>query len=188
MWKNVLFYIEKKSTSKFSQYFLSLIAFVESIFFPIPPDIILIPIIYFNKKKFLTTVINCTFFSILGGTVGYFLGYYAFDIVKEFFDLEKQNAFFNFYDQWGVLAIFLGGFTPIPYKVIAITSGYAKFNFFSFILLSVLSRGMRFIIIGYIVKKYGNLGISFLEKNKYLIFFIVPILAIGLIYMVGKHA
>ena len=96
--------------------------------------------------------------------------------------------FFNFYDDWGLIAIFLGGFTPIPYKVIAITSGYAKFNFFSFILLSVLSRGMRFIIIGYIVKKYGNLGISFLEKNKYLIFFIVPILAIGLIYMVSKHA
>ncbi len=111
-----------------------------------------------------------------------------FDLVKNFLDLEKQKIFFNFYDDWGLIAIFLGGFTPIPYKVIAITSGYAKFNFLSFILLSALSRGMRFIIIGYIVKKYGSLGISFLEKNKYLIFFIIPIIAIGLIYMVGKHA
>ena len=188
MWKNIISYIEKKSTSKFSQYFLGLIAFVESIFFPIPPDIVLVPIIYFNKNKFLKTVINCTFFSVLGGAVGYLIGFYLFDLVKNFLDLEKQKMFFNFYDDWGLIAIFLGGFTPIPYKVIAITSGYAKFNFFSFILLSVLSRGMRFIIIGYIVKKYGDLGISFLEKNKYLIFFIVPILAIGLIYMVSKHA
>ena len=188
MWKNVLFYVEKKSTSKFSQYFLSLIAFVESIFFPIPPDIILVPIIYFNKKKFLTTVINCTFFSILGGTVGYFLGYYVFDIVKEFFDLEKQNAFFNFYDQWGVLAIFLGGFTPIPYKVIAITSGYAKFNFFSFILLSALSRGMRFFIIGLIIKRFGDLGIIYLQKYKYVIFLIIPMTIIGFIYFAIEHA
>ena len=79
-------------------------------------------------------------------------------------DKNKQNAFFNFYDQWGVLAIFLGGFTPIPYKVIAITSGYAKFNFFSFILLSALSRGMRFLIIGFIIKRFGDLGIIYLQK------------------------
>ena len=188
MWKNIYLYVEKKSTSKFSQYFLSLISFIESIFFPIPPDIILIPIIHFNKNKFLTTVINCTFFSVLGGAVGYILGYYIFDIVKEFFDLEKQKAFFNFYDEWGMLAIFLGGFTPIPYKIIALTSGYAKFNFFSFILLSALSRGMRFFLIGFIIKRYGDLGLIYLEKNKYMIFLIIPIIIIGFVYFVIGHA
>ena len=188
MWRNIFFYIEKKSTSKFSQYFLSLIAFIESIFFPIPPDIILIPIIYFNKKKFLNTVINCTLFSVLGGTIGYLLGFYLFDLIKNFYDLEKQDLFFDFYDKWGLIAIFFGGFTPIPYKIIAITSGYAKFNFFSFVLLSFLSRGLRFLIIGYVVKKYGNQGISFLDKNKYLIFFIIPIIVIGLIYITIEYA
>ena len=67
---------------------------------------------------------------MLGGAVGYLIGFYLFDLVKNFLDLEKQKMFFNFYDDWGLIAIFLGGFTPIPYKVIAITSGYAKFNFF----------------------------------------------------------
>ena len=95
MWKKIISYIEKKSTSKFSQYFLSLIAFVESIFFPIPPDIVLVPIIYFNKNKFLKTVINCTFFSVLGGAVGYLIGFYLFDLVKNFLDLEKQKSGIN---------------------------------------------------------------------------------------------
>ena len=89
MWKKIISYIEKKSTSKFSQYLLSLIAFVESIFFPIPPDIVLVPIIYFNKNKFLKTVINCTFFSVLGGAVGDLIGFYLFDLVKNFLDLDR---------------------------------------------------------------------------------------------------
>ena len=81
-------YIEKKSTGRYSQFFLSLIAFIESIFFPIPPDVILIPLIHFNKNKFFKSVINCTFFSILGGTLGYFLGLFLFDSIKEIFDLK----------------------------------------------------------------------------------------------------
>ena len=87
-----------------------------------------------------------------------------------------------------MLAIFLGGFTPIPYKIIALTSGYAKFNFFSFILLSALSRGMRFFLIGFIIKRYGDLGLIYLEKNKYMIFLIIPIIIIGFIYFVIGHA
>ena len=188
MWKNIHLYVEQKSKSKFSQYFLSIIAFIESIFFPIPPDVILIPIIYFNKNKFLLTVVNCTFFSILGGAVGYLLGFYLFDLIKNYIDLSKQSVFINFYNDWGIIAVFLGGFTPIPYKVIAITSGYSNFNLFLFLILSALSRGLRFFIIGYVIKKYGNMGISFLEKNKYLIFLIIPIFIIALIYIIFKHA
>ena len=188
MWNSIYIYIEKKSTNRYSQIFLSFVAFIESIFFPIPPDVILIPLIHFNKNKFLTSVINCTLFSILGGALGYFLGLFLFDLIKEIFDLSKQSLFLNFYDQYGLLAIFLGGFTPIPYKIIAITSGYAKFNFFSFILLSALSRGMRFFLIGFIIKRYGDLGLIYLEKNKYMIFLIIPIIIIGFIYLVIGHA
>lgn len=187
MWNSVYIYIEKKSTSRYSQFFLSLIAFIESIFFPIPPDVILIPLIHFNKNKFFTSVINCTLFSILGGALGYFLGLFLFDSIKEIFDLSKQTLFFNFYDQYGLIAIFLGGFTPIPYKIIAITSGYAKFNFIYFILLSFLSRGLRFLIIGYIVYRFGDYGVEFIKKNKTIIFFIIPILIILIIYLLLGH-
>ena len=186
MWNSIYIYIEKKSTNRYSQIFLSFVAFIESIFFPIPPDVILIPLIHFNKDKFLKSVLNCTLFSILGGAVGYFLGLFLFDSVKEIFDLNKQELFFSFYDQYGLIAIFLGGFTPIPYKIIAITSGYSKFNFLVFILLSLISRGLRFIIIGYIVSKFGDLGIAYLKKNKFLIFLILPLIIAGISILVFK--
>ncbi len=187
MFERFHIYIEKKSKSKFAQYFLSTVAFIESIFFPIPPDVILIPIVYFNKNKFLMTVINCTFFSILGGIVGYSLGFFIFEFVKNYFDLSKQQAFLSFYNNWGMIAVFLGGFTPIPYKIIALTSGYSKFNFFIFIILSILSRGLRFFMIGFIIKKYGDLGISLLKKNQLVIFVFIPIMLIGLIYFIISH-
>ena len=187
MWNSIYIYIGKKSTSRYSQFFLSVIAFIESIFFPIPPDVILIPLIHFDKKKIFRSVINCTLFSILGGTVGYFLGLFLFDSIKGIFDLSKQELFFNFYDQYGLIAIFLGGFTPIPYKIIAITSGYAKFNFIFFLLLSLLSRGLRFLIIGFIVYQFGDYGIKFIKKNKTILFLIIPIFIILVFYLLIGH-
>ena len=187
MWNGIYIYIEKKSTSRYSQFFLSIVAFIESIFFPIPPDVILIPLIHFNKKKLFRSVINCTLFSILGGAVGYFLGLFLFDSIKGIVDLSKQELFFNFYDQYGLIAIFLGGFTPIPYKIIAITSGYAKFNFIFFLLLSFLSRGLRFLIIGYIVYQFGDYGIKFIKKNKTILFLIIPILIFLVIFLLIGH-
>ena len=186
MIKSMYTYIEKRSRSKFSQYFLSLIAFIESIFFPIPPDVVLVPVIHFNKDKYLMTIINCTFFSVMGGMVGYILGFFIFDLVKNYFDLTKQNAFLSFYNDWGLIAIFLGGFTPIPYKIIALTSGYSNFNFFLFVLLSILSRGLRFYIIGFIVRRYSDQGILFLKKNQLIIFLLIPIIII-LTYLIITH-
>ena len=104
--------MKKNQLAAIHNFFYLLVAFIESIFFPIPPDVILIPLIHFDKKKFLRSVINCTLFSILGGAVGYFLGLFLFDSIKGIFDLSKQELFFNFYDQYGLIAIFLGGFTP----------------------------------------------------------------------------
>jgi len=188
MWNSIYIYIEKKSTSRYSQFFLSLVAFIESIFFPIPPDVILIPVIHFNKNKFFKSVINCTLFSILGGAMGYFLGLFLYDLIKEFFDLSKQELFFNFYDKFGLIAIFIGGFTPIPYKIIAITSGYANFNFILFLLLSFLSRGLRFLIIGYMVYQFGDYGVQFIKKNKTIIFILIPTFIILTIYLLIGHA
>lgn len=187
IWKNLHIYVEKKSKSKYSQYFLSLVAFIESIFFPIPPDLILIPIVYFNPKKFLATALNCTIFSVIGGTFGYIIGYFIFDIAQSYFDISKQGAFMNFYNDWGIFAVFLGGFTPIPYKVIALTSGYAQFNFIYFILLSLLSRGLRFFIIAFIIKQFGKLGMEILQRNKLFIFIIIPLGIVFFIYLFFYH-
>jgi membrane protein YqaA with SNARE-associated domain len=187
IWKNLHIYVEKKSKSKYSQYFLSLVAFIESIFFPIPPDLILIPIVYFNPKKFVVTALNCTIFSVIGGAFGYIIGYFIFDIAQSYFDISKQGAFMNFYNDWGIFAVFLGGFTPIPYKVIALTSGYAQFNFIYFILLSLLSRGLRFFIIAFIIKQFGKLGMEILQRNKLLIFIIIPLGIVFFIYLFFYH-
>ena len=105
IWKTLHIYVEKKSKSKYSQYFLSLVAFIESIFFPIPPDLILIPIVYFNPNKFLATALNCTIFSVIGGAFGYFTGYFIFDIAQSYFDISKQGAFMNFYNDWGIFCL-----------------------------------------------------------------------------------
>ncbi len=187
IWKNLHIYVEKKTKSKYSQYFLSLVAFIESIFFPIPPDLILIPIVYFNPKKFVVTALNCTIFSVIGGAFGYIIGYFIFDIAQSYFDISKQGAFMNFYNDWGIFAVFLGGFTPIPYKVIALTSGYAQFNFIYFILLSLLSRGLRFFIIAFIIKQFGKLGMEILQRNKLLIFIIIPLGIVFFIYLFFYH-
>jgi len=122
----------------------------------------------------------------MGGIVGYILGFFIFDLVKNYFDLTKQNAFLSFYNDWGLIAIFLGGFTPIPYKIIALTSGYSNFNFFLFVLLSILSRGLRFYIIGFIVRRYSDQGILFLKKNQLIIFLLIPIIII-LTYLIITH-
>ncbi len=187
IWKNLHISVEKKSKSKYSQYFLSLVAFIESIFFPIPPDLILIPIVYFNPKKFVVTALNCTIFSVIGGAFGYIIGYFIFDIAQSYFDISKQGAFMNFYNDWGIFAVFLGGFTPIPYKVIALTSGYAQFNFIYFILLSLLSRGLRFFVIAFIIKQFGKLGMEILQRNKLLIFIIIPLGIVFFIYLFFYH-
>ena len=186
MFQNLVIFIEKQSKSKYSQYVLSITAFIESIFFPIPPDIILIPVIHFNKNKFIQSVLNCTFFSIIGGMVGYFIGLIFFDLVADYINISKQETFLNFYNHWGYLAIFLGGFTPIPYKIIAITSGYSKFNFLIFILLSFFSRGLRFWIIGFLVSKFGDAGIVYLKRNKLLIFLFLPLIVVGVSLLLFK--
>ena len=168
---------------KSSKYYLAVVSFIESSFFPIPPDLILIPIVYFNPKKFLATVLNCTIFSVIGGAFGYIIGYFIFDIAQSYFDISKQGEFMNFYNDRGIFAVFLGGFTPIPYKVIALTSGYAQFNFIYFILLSLLSRGLRFFIIAFIIKQFGKLGMEILQRNKLLIFIIIPLGIVFFIYL-----
>ena len=88
---------------------------------------------------------------------------------------------------WGIFAVFLGGFTPIPYKIIDLTSGYSQFNFIFFIFLSVLCRVLRFFIIAFIIKQFGGIGMQILKRNKLLIFVLIPIGIVFLIYLLFYH-
>ena len=182
----------KVSKNKNSVKFLSLFSFLESIVFPIPPDIFLIPIVLAKKNRWLFISIVCTVFSVLGGVIGYMIGYYFWDLVGNniinFYGAENDvNQLKEYFSKYGLFIILLAGFTPIPYKIFTIGSGLLSFNFLIFIICSVFARGLRFISLSYLVYKYGKKSLSFVDKYFYkLTLFSVLILAlIFIIYVYG---
>ena len=183
---------------KSSKYYLAIVSFVESSFFPIPPDVMIIPMVISKKNDFIKIFLITTFFSVLGGMLGYLIGAFFFDFgsqIMSFYGYEnklyniKENLVNSdgFYAWLGIL--FLAGFTPLPYKVFTIASGLISFNFFIFIFISLVSRGMRFFIVSYLSYKFGNLFTEFMEKHGSKWFTIIGLLIviIGLlIYLVMK--
>ena len=159
---------------KSSKYYLAIVSFVESSFFPIPPDVMIIPMVISKKNDFIKIFFITTIFSVLGGTLGYLIGAFFFDFgsqIMSFYGYEnklsniKENLVNSdsFYAWLGIL--FLAGFTPLPYKVFTIASGLISFNFFIFIFISLVSRGLRFFIVSYLSYKFGNLFTEFMEKH-----------------------
>ena len=159
---------------KSSKYYLAIISFVESSFFPIPPDVMVIPMVISKKYNFIKIFLIATIFSVFGGIFGYFLGVFFVDIgvqIMNFYGYEdklsnlKNNLINNegFYAWLGVL--FLAGFTPLPYKVFTIASGLIGFNILIFILISLISRGLRFFIVAYLSYKFGDIFTVFMEKH-----------------------
>ena len=158
---------------KSSKYYLALVSFVESSFFPIPPDIMIVPMVISKKKDFIKIFFISTIFSVLGGILGYFLGALFFDVgiqIMSFYGYEDKltnikNNLLNsegFYAWLGIL--FLAGFTPLPYKVFTIASGLISFNILIFISISLISRGLRFFIVAYLSYKFGNFFTEFMNK------------------------
>ena len=159
---------------KSSKYYLALVSFVESSFFPIPPDVMVIPMVISKKNDFIKIFLITTFFSVMGGMLGYLIGAFFFDFgsqIMSFYGYENKlsnikNNLVNsdgFYAWIGIL--FLAGFTPLPYKVFTIASGLISFNFFIFIVISLVSRGLRFFIVSYLSYKFGNLFTEFMERH-----------------------
>ena len=186
---------------KSSKYYLALVSFVESSVFPIPPDVMVIPMVISKKNDFIKIFLIATIFSVLGGILGYFIGAFFFDIstqIMSFYGYEDKfinlkNNLMNsegFYAWLGIL--FLAGFTPLPYKVFTIASGLIGFNILIFIIISLISRGLRFFIVSYLSYKFGDLFTQFMEKHGSKWFSIVGIfiVIIGiLIYLIFKsHA
>ena len=186
---------------KSSKYYLAIVSFIESSFFPIPPDVMVIPMIIAKRKDFIKIFLITTIFSVLGGILGYFIGLFFFDIgiqIMSFYGYEdklnnlKNNLTNNegFYAWLGIL--FLAGFTPLPYKVFTIASGLIEFNIIIFIIISLISRGLRFFIVSFLSYRLGNLFTQFMEKHvsKFFTIIGITIVIIGfIIYLILKsHA
>ena len=150
---------------------LGFISFIESIIFPIPVDPFLAGLTLAVPKKALKFALFCTIGSVIGGVVGWLLGYFIGPSIENillnipWFTEEKFNAVKSAYNENGMLIIFLGAFTPLPYKIITITSGIAGINIIGFILMSLVGRGIRFFIIAYITKFFGMPALLFLKKH-----------------------
>ena len=177
----------KLAAHKNSNYFLAIVSFLESSFFPIPPDVMIAPMAIAKKKDFLKIFLIATVFSVLGGMLGYLLGAFFFDyamIIVELYNYEKKvvnlkNALIQgdgFYTWLGIL--FLAGFTPLPYKVFTIVSGLIGYNFPIFILISLISRGLRFFIVSYLSYKFGDTFTKFMNLYGHKWFAIIGILIV----------
>ena len=183
---------------KSSKYYLALVSFIESSFFPIPPDVMVVPMVISKKNDFIKIFLITTIFSVLGGMLGYLIGAFFFEFgahIMSFYGYEdklskiKENLVNSngFYAWLGVL--FLAGFTPLPYKVFTIASGLIGFNFLIFVLISLISRGLRFFIVSYLSYKFGDLFNEYMDKHGSKWFTIIGILIviIGLIiYLIFK--
>lgn len=164
---------------------LGLISFTESSISPIPPDPLMVPMIIAHPKRAWFLSALCTITSVVGGAVGYAIGYFLFEKVGmsiiEFYNLTGAfHQFQTWFEKWGFWLIVAKGLTPIPYKVVTITCGAIQFHFMEFIIASTLSRGMRFFIEGALVWKYGAVIHRLLERYTAIIFFsLVAVLLLG---------
>ena len=157
----------RKAEHKYSSWILSVISFTESSFFPIPPDIILIPMIIAKRAKAWMYAFICTFSSVLGGVAGYAIGYFFYNsigvLIIDVYHLSNSfNTFESYYNEYGILIVLGAGFTPFPFKFITIASGVFNLNILLFILTAIIARGLRFYLL-------AGLFFIFGEKIKVLI-------------------
>ena len=188
----------KLAAHKSSKIFLAIVSFIESSFFPIPPDVMIVPMVIAKKNDYLKIFLISTLFSTLGGVLGYFIGSYFLDAgmsVVGFYGYEDKVL--NLKDSltkgtglyvW-LATLFLAGFTPLPFKVFTITSGMIGFNLFIFFLICLISRGLRFFIVSYLSFKFGHAFDKFMQTEAAKWFAILGILIVvifGVIYFVIK--
>ena len=189
----------KLAAHKSSKFFLAIISFAESSFFPIPPDIMIVPMVIAKKSDYLKIFWIATFFSALGGLFGYFIGSLFTDkaiIIIELYGYEKQvlelknqlSSKGGAFSTW-LGTLFLAGFTPLPFKLFTITSGIINFNIFVFFFICLFARGLRFFIVAYFSLKFGKAFSIILERKGAMWFSIIGIVIViiaSIIYLIFK--
>jgi len=178
---------------KSSNFYLGFVSFIESSFFPIPPDVMIIPMVIAKKKEFIKIFLVASIFSVLGGIFGYLIGYLFFDLamyVIEFYGYQDkvENLKLSLAEGSGFLAwlsiLFLAGFTPLPYKAFTISSGLVAFNLPVFIIVSLISRSLRFFIVSYLSYKFGELFTEFMKTHGSKWFTIIGIIIVIIIIII----
>src|SRR5260370_417527 len=157
------------SASRYAMAVMAAISFAESSFFPLPPDILLVPMILAQPRRAWIIAGVCTVASVLGGFVGYAIGYFLFDAigrpVLEFYHaMDRYEALKTAFAQWGAWIIILKGLTPIPFKLVPIASGVAEFNLLAFTLASLISRSLRFFLLAALFWRFGEPLRDFIER------------------------
>ena len=175
---------------KYAKPILAIEAFIESSFFPIPPDVMIIPMVISKREQFIRIALIATIFSVLGALFGYYIGYSFQDVatkIFEFYGYEYSNSFKERFSAGGGFFAWLGilitaGFTPLPFKLLTISSGIIHFNLISFILICTITRGLRFFIVAYLAYKFGEKIGPFLDKQgtKWSIIIAAILILIGL--------
>ena len=179
----------KLAAHKSSKFFLAIVSFSESSFFPIPPDIMIVPMVIAKRIDYIKIFLVATIFSALGCLFGYFLGSFFLDLTTNLIhfycyeekvlnlknDLSKDNGFILFMG-----TLFIAGFTPLPFKVFTITSGIIGFNIYIFFFICLLSRGLRFFIVSYLSFKFGLKFNIFMEKDANIFFTIVGFIIVAI--------
>jgi len=189
MLKDLYQKVLKLAGHKSSKFYLAILSFAESSFFPIPPDIMIVPMVIAKKNDYLKIFLIATFSSAVGGLLGYFIGFVFLDLamnVIEFYGYEEKvinlkdnlSSGNNFIYFLGTL--FLAGFTPLPFKVFTITSGMIGFNIFIFFAVCLVSRALRFFVVSYLSFKFGDTFSKFMEKDAAKWFSIVGLVIVAI--------
>ena len=176
---------------KYAKPLLAVEAFIESSFFPIPPDVMIIPMVISKKNEFIKIALIATVFSVLGALFGYYIGFSLNEVaikIFEFYGYEYSQSFKEKFTTGGVFFAWLGilvtaGFTPLPFKLLTISSGIIHFNLISFIFICIVTRGLRFFLVAYLTYKFGEKIGPLLEKQgtkwSIIIILIIILLASG---------
>ena len=172
------------SASRHAGWWLALVSFAESSVFPIPPDVLLVPMVLARPERAWRLALICTASSVVGGLLGYFIGYALYDQVAapliRFYHYEAaaQN-FIDRFNEWGLWVILIKGLTPIPYKIVTITSGLTHFNLALFVVASAVTRGLRFFVVAALLKRYGRPVQQWIEQRLTLVTSLVALSILG---------
>ncbi|CCG07518.1 YqaA family protein [Pararhodospirillum photometricum] len=182
-------YILNKSDTRAAPWWLAAVAFAESSVFPLPPDILLIPMILARRDRWLFLCLLASASSVLGGLLGYAIGYFLFETIGvwviNFYGLEESfHTFKEMFHEWGTWILLLKGATPVPYKLLTITAGAVELPLLTFVLASLASRLMRFLVVGVLLFYFGPPIQTFIEKRLGVVSALVLVLTIGGIAMV----
>ena len=169
MFRKLYEWVMRLAASRHAPASLAVISFAESSFFPIPPDVMLAPMVLAKPQRAFLYAAICTVASVLGGLFGYAIGVFLEPIGHQLLSLfghpQGQEEFHQWFSQWGVWIILVKGLTPIPYKLVTITSGFAGYNIWLFVVCSIIARGGRFFVVAILLNRYGEWIRAQIEKR-----------------------